>query len=314
MGLSCWFCVFEPIRQVLEHMEQSGEFRKWHHFTVMQPLKPGKDNFNISRSNSSSYPQIYKEKEEACTGLEHCHETTTGHCNIVLVSCLLNTFLKFSKILTWASFSQFLCLCFLSPCFKSELQLIICTRWEMEGEVGFNKRQAALKRMQLSSVKLALLILENFMNSQHHNREHALRLLWKCHCSQPQHIWDLMPAVIPSHSLPVPSSLRTFGGLPCPFGRFNQGSGGEAKSFHRTLQTQKCQCLGQENSCKTLTLLFFPPDSTLTTAHQNSDSLCCGNILIPHSKLWCFLVFTSFTVWCLQIYIELKHEQNCLVD
>ena len=31
-------------RQIIEELEQSGKFRKWHHFTVMQPLKPGKDN------------------------------------------------------------------------------------------------------------------------------------------------------------------------------------------------------------------------------------------------------------------------------
>lgn len=44
----------------------------------------------------------------------------------------------------------------------------------MEGEVGFSTRQAALKCMQLSSVKSALLTLENFVNTQHHNGEHAL--------------------------------------------------------------------------------------------------------------------------------------------
>ena len=30
-------------KEVLERVEQSGKFRKGHHFTAMQPLKPGKN-------------------------------------------------------------------------------------------------------------------------------------------------------------------------------------------------------------------------------------------------------------------------------
>lgn len=29
---------------MLEQLEQKGKFGKLHHFTIMQPLKPGKDN------------------------------------------------------------------------------------------------------------------------------------------------------------------------------------------------------------------------------------------------------------------------------
>lgn len=29
---------------MVEQLEYSGKFRKLHHFTVMKPLKPGKDN------------------------------------------------------------------------------------------------------------------------------------------------------------------------------------------------------------------------------------------------------------------------------
>ena len=37
-------------RQIIEELEQSGKFRKVQHFTVMQSLKPGKDNtYVISR-------------------------------------------------------------------------------------------------------------------------------------------------------------------------------------------------------------------------------------------------------------------------
>lgn len=186
-----------------------------------------------------------------CASMQKCYKTTTGHCNItcchlfakgavvfLLCSTTMNTKEQPHPDLS-LSFSRVLSLCFLSP---QQLQLIICTRWDMAGEVGFSTRQAELKCMLLSSVELTLLILENFVSAQHPIREHALWSLWKCNRSQAQHIWDSMPVVITAHSLSVPSSASTFGGLPCPFGGFNQRSG-EAKSFHGTLQTQKCLCL-----------------------------------------------------------------------
>ncbi len=177
----------------------------------------------------------------------------TGHCNFTCCDLITKdkvVFLFWSTILNTKeqqldpdlslSFSRVLALCVLIV--SSCLQLIICTRWQIEGEVGFSKRQAALTCVQLSSVELAQLILENSVKAQQHIREHALRSFWKRHRSQPPA--HLRPDACRHHRpLPVPSSPSTFGGPPCPFGRFNQCLG-EAKSFHGTLYTQKCQCVG----------------------------------------------------------------------
>ena len=43
-------------KQVLQQALQSGKFGEWHHFPLMRPLKPGKDNtYAVSLYNYNTY-------------------------------------------------------------------------------------------------------------------------------------------------------------------------------------------------------------------------------------------------------------------
>ncbi len=44
------------LKKILEQLKQSSEFEQLHHFTVMQPLKPGKvKTYALSQSNYIHY-------------------------------------------------------------------------------------------------------------------------------------------------------------------------------------------------------------------------------------------------------------------
>ncbi len=44
--------------QILEQLEQSGKLRKIHHFMVMKPLKPGKDNITSQYNDTEKSKTI----------------------------------------------------------------------------------------------------------------------------------------------------------------------------------------------------------------------------------------------------------------
>lgn len=122
--------------------------------------------------------------------------------------------------------------------------------------------------------------------------------------SPSQHIWDSVPDVITAHSLPVPSSPCTFGGLPCLFGRFNQCSI-EAKSFSRDPPDSE---MPESGAKKMAVKSFFPPMTarkpqslrTLTVCAAGSDVATylihvvnCGVFLCS-----CHQLFSVFHATC----------------
>lgn len=140
---------------------------------------------------------------------------------------------------------------------------------------------AQLRKMQLSSVKLVLLILET-LNTTSQHRAHSLIIL-EMSLLKTSAIRDAMPVVITAYFLSLFLHLRA-----C-METFHAHMGDlisvqvKPSNFTGPSGLRNASVWGQENGCKTFTL-FFSPDRMLTTLPQNSDNLCCqlrcGNIII----------------------------------